>query len=610
MGWQGRPATGAGGGSGRDSGSTGRSSQPADTTRAGGPSPGPSRAPSPVATGITGALSDLITGQADDLLADAAGLLPSPMNHNKPANASSLVAAAMAAVAGFDDATPPGGGPTGGGGGGSDEHITEEEHDTATALLASLAAWEDEAADRYDPLDSARPDLAVNMGRVALEAILRNITIVVSTKLFGAFGNGEDPALEAPAPAPKPAEVANPAGSGKGVDAETAARINRQREEEKKKLAASKAPAPGPAAGPPGGRDKGARQTKPSMLSPLLIEARRKEAEKIERREAAKALKRAKQLERERASEERERDLMAKEEWNQQRVLWAKNWGGREGAWRTVRVFISSTFTDMHGERDSLTRSVFPALNNLCKSRRVRVVPVDLRWGLTSEDTSDEGLGALEHCLLEVGRHVIGAIALHTGWGERAHRTMHAHPPSPTPLHGRWTTPAPSSSVSGTTPAVPTRHAAPPGHKLVTITRTTSPRPPPPALFSCDLQCCTVSGTGGSLPTTACPTGPNLTGSRTTKMATPSPTWRYSTACCTRSTSPCTRSCTGATLLSWRKSRWTRPSGASSPSTTTATCVATSERVGGGLVVCQRMPLPRARFPAARGGGAARQAAA
>ena len=51
---------------------------------------------------------------------------------------------------------------------------------------------------------------------------------------------------------------------------------------------------------------------------------------------------------------------------------------------------------------DVLTRVVFPALNNLCKSRRVRVVPVDLRWGLTSEDTSDTGLGALEHCLLEI----------------------------------------------------------------------------------------------------------------------------------------------------------------------------------------------------------------
>lgn len=40
-------------------------------------------------------------------------------------------------------------------------------------------------------------------------------------------------------------------------------------------------------------------------------------------------------------------------------------------------------------------RDVFPALNQklLDSGRRVRAVPFDLRWGLTAEDTSDEGLG-------------------------------------------------------------------------------------------------------------------------------------------------------------------------------------------------------------------------
>ena len=53
-------------------------------------------------------------------------------------------------------------------------------------------------------------------------------------------------------------------------------------------------------------------------------------------------------------------------------------------------------------QRDSFTRHVFPALNKRLVSRRVRVVPLDLRWGLTAEDTSDNGLGALEHCLLAI----------------------------------------------------------------------------------------------------------------------------------------------------------------------------------------------------------------
>lgn len=58
----------------------------------------------------------------------------------------------------------------------------------------------------------------------------------------------------------------------------------------------------------------------------------------------------------------------------------------------------------MHGERDIITRLVFPELNQRLKNRNVKVVPIDLRWGLTKEDTSDEGLGALEHCLIEIDR--------------------------------------------------------------------------------------------------------------------------------------------------------------------------------------------------------------
>jgi len=35
-------------------------------------------------------------------------------------------------------------------------------------------------------------------------------------------------------------------------------------------------------------------------------------------------------------------------------------------AWKTVRVFISSTFRDMHAERDCLVRVVFPELRERC----------------------------------------------------------------------------------------------------------------------------------------------------------------------------------------------------------------------------------------------------
>ena len=53
--------------------------------------------------------------------------------------------------------------------------------------------------------------------------------------------------------------------------------------------------------------------------------------------------------------------------------------------WKTVRVFISSTFKDMQAERDHLVRFVFPRLREELLGRRMHFVDVDLRWGVTSE---------------------------------------------------------------------------------------------------------------------------------------------------------------------------------------------------------------------------------
>src|SRR5450631_4461653 len=47
--------------------------------------------------------------------------------------------------------------------------------------------------------------------------------------------------------------------------------------------------------------------------------------------------------------------------------------------WRTIRVFISSTFRDMHAERDYLVRFVFPRLREELLPRRIHFVDVDLR---------------------------------------------------------------------------------------------------------------------------------------------------------------------------------------------------------------------------------------
>ncbi|XP_033107315.1 telomerase protein component 1-like [Anneissia japonica] len=70
--------------------------------------------------------------------------------------------------------------------------------------------------------------------------------------------------------------------------------------------------------------------------------------------------------------------------------------------WRTARVFISSTFNDMHGERDILTRFVFPELRARAKKHYINVYEVDLRWGVTEQEAKQNG--SIEVCLGEVSR--------------------------------------------------------------------------------------------------------------------------------------------------------------------------------------------------------------
>lgn len=60
----------------------------------------------------------------------------------------------------------------------------------------------------------------------------------------------------------------------------------------------------------------------------------------------------------------------------------------REARWEKVKVFISSTFNDMHAERDFLVKSVLPRLREWCARRRLLLIDVDLRWGVTERDAT------------------------------------------------------------------------------------------------------------------------------------------------------------------------------------------------------------------------------
>jgi len=84
---------------------------------------------------------------------------------------------------------------------------------------------------------------------------------------------------------------------------------------------------------------------------------------------------------------------------------------------RVVRVFISSTFRDFEQERNLLATDVFPELRRRARDRFVEVMEVDLRWGITQEQ-SEQGL-TLPICLKEIERarpYFIGLLGERYGW--------------------------------------------------------------------------------------------------------------------------------------------------------------------------------------------------
>ncbi len=68
--------------------------------------------------------------------------------------------------------------------------------------------------------------------------------------------------------------------------------------------------------------------------------------------------------------------------------------------WRTVKVFLSSTFRDMHAERDHLIKVTFPALREKLLPYRVELYDIDLRWGITEDEAKNQQVIGL--CLEQV----------------------------------------------------------------------------------------------------------------------------------------------------------------------------------------------------------------
>ena len=84
---------------------------------------------------------------------------------------------------------------------------------------------------------------------------------------------------------------------------------------------------------------------------------------------------------------------------------------------RQLRVFVSSTFNDMRAERSLLVGKVFPMVADYCHKRKVEFVGVDLRWGVSEEQSRRGETVAI--CMAEIDRSrplFIGMVGQRYGW--------------------------------------------------------------------------------------------------------------------------------------------------------------------------------------------------
>ena len=70
---------------------------------------------------------------------------------------------------------------------------------------------------------------------------------------------------------------------------------------------------------------------------------------------------------------------------------------------REIALFVSSTFSDMHDERELLLREVFPRVQEFCRKHNLIFRPIDLRWGITKEQ-ADELNQTVDLCLQRVNQ--------------------------------------------------------------------------------------------------------------------------------------------------------------------------------------------------------------
>lgn len=88
--------------------------------------------------------------------------------------------------------------------------------------------------------------------------------------------------------------------------------------------------------------------------------------------------------------------------------------------WRTATIFISSTFKDMHIERDIVQLEVLPRLREKFSKYKIAVRTVDLRWGIQNKSTEEDAEARiLNICMNEIERSrpfFVGLLGYRYGW--------------------------------------------------------------------------------------------------------------------------------------------------------------------------------------------------
>ena len=84
---------------------------------------------------------------------------------------------------------------------------------------------------------------------------------------------------------------------------------------------------------------------------------------------------------------------------------------------RNIRIFISSTFKDLQAERNYLVDNIFPLLREMAAKRNVSLSEIDLRWGITEEESQQNkviemGLDEIEYS----HSFAIGILGVRSGW--------------------------------------------------------------------------------------------------------------------------------------------------------------------------------------------------